>query len=199
MHATHPHNGHAINGDLPIPEARFTLPLPNGANGVVTPAAAPPSPNGDCGEQTAGPPSPNGEKGRDRNGRFARGNKGGPGNPFARRVGRLRSQLLNLVTEADLQEVARKLVEQARTGNLVATRLLLVYLIGRPAETVDPDRLDLEEWQLCRESPTLGAVMDGHKNKIDPSLACVTAGHLEDRTVEEMARLLERKRGPVGG
>ena len=118
MHATHPHNGHAINGDLPIPEARFTLPLPNGANGVVTPAAAPPSPNGDCGEQTAGPPSPNGEKGRDRNGRFARGNKGGPGNPFARRVGRLRSQLLNLVTEADLREVARKLVEQARTGNL---------------------------------------------------------------------------------
>src|SRR5437870_1692068 len=96
---------------------------------------APPSPNGDGGEQTARPPSRNGEKGRDSKGRFARGNKGGPGNPFARRVGRLRSQLLNLVTEADLQEVARKLVEQARTGNLVATRLLLVYLIGRPAET----------------------------------------------------------------
>ena len=59
MHTTVPHNGHATNGDMPIPEARFTLPLPNGANGVV-PHAAPPSPNGDGGEQTARPPSPNG-------------------------------------------------------------------------------------------------------------------------------------------
>src|SRR5205809_6249859 len=59
MHATHPHNGHATNGDMPIPLARFTLPLPSGANGVVPHAARPPSPNGDCGEKTAGPPSPN--------------------------------------------------------------------------------------------------------------------------------------------
>jgi hypothetical protein len=44
MHATLPHNGHVANSDLPIPEARFTLPLANGANGVV-PRAAPPSPN----------------------------------------------------------------------------------------------------------------------------------------------------------
>ena len=32
--------------------------------------------------------------GRDASGRFTRGNKGGPGNPFARQVGQLRKALL---------------------------------------------------------------------------------------------------------
>ena len=40
MHANLPHNGHATNGDLPIPQMRFALPLPNGSNGVVPDAAA---------------------------------------------------------------------------------------------------------------------------------------------------------------
>ena len=62
MHATFPRNGQATNGELPIPEPRFTLPSPNGANGVV-PHAAPPSANGDDDEQTARPPSSNGGNG----------------------------------------------------------------------------------------------------------------------------------------
>src|SRR5205085_4146516 len=96
MHATLPRNGHTINGDLPIPESRFTLPLPNGASGVPA-LHPPPSPNGANGEQNDAAPSPNGGNGHDSQGRFAKGNKGGPGNPFARRVGRLRSLLVNLV------------------------------------------------------------------------------------------------------
>lgn len=194
MHATLPRNGHTINGDSPIPAARFTLPLPNGASGVPA-QQPPPSANGANGEQNDAAPSPNGGNGHDSRGRFAKGNKGGPGNPFARRVGRLRSLLVNLVTEEDLRAVAHKLVEQARNGNLAAARLLLVYLIGRPGEAVDPDRLDLEEWRLCQESPTIPEATDGQSAKIDPSLACVLAGILEGHNLEEMLTLVKQKSG----
>src|SRR4051794_20508754 len=96
-------------------------------------------------------PSPAGN-GRDSSGRFCKGNKGGPGNPFARRVAALRKALLDTVTEDDLRAVAASLVEQARAGDLAAARLLLAYTIGRPAEPVDPDTLDHQEWDLFRQS-----------------------------------------------
>jgi hypothetical protein len=44
MHATLPRNGHTTNGDFPIPESRFTLPLPNNASAVPA-LHPPPSPN----------------------------------------------------------------------------------------------------------------------------------------------------------
>jgi hypothetical protein len=59
MHATLPRKGHTTNGDLPIPESRFPLPLPNGASGVPA-RHPPPSPNGANGEQNDAAPSPNG-------------------------------------------------------------------------------------------------------------------------------------------
>lgn len=82
---------------------------------------------------------------RDNGGRFAPGNAGGPGNPFARQVGRLRATLLNAVTEADLQEIAAALVDRAKGGDLAAAKLLFGYCIGRPSDTVDPDALDVDE------------------------------------------------------
>jgi hypothetical protein len=36
-------------------------------------------------------------------------------------------------------------VKQAREGNLAAAKLLLAYVVGRPAEAVNPDTLDDEE------------------------------------------------------
>ena len=56
-------------------------------------AIRPPSPNGANGEMDEAAPSANGDYGHDSLGRFAMGNKGVPGNPFARRVGRLRRRL----------------------------------------------------------------------------------------------------------
>ena len=48
--------------------------------------------------------------GRDANGRFARGNQLGTGNPFARQVAAFRRQLVDRVTPADLNEVVDNLV-----------------------------------------------------------------------------------------
>jgi len=96
-----------------------------------------------------GTPSSNGANGlREGNGRFATGNPGGPGNPFARRVAALRSAMLTAVTENDVQEIVAALVQQAKAGDVVAAREILNRLIGKPSDTVDPDRVELDEMQL---------------------------------------------------
>src|SRR5207244_13650795 len=88
---------------------------------------------------------------RDAKGRFAKGNAGGPGNPFARKVAQLRAALVNFVTEDDLKHIVFKLMMLAEGGNLEAVKLLFQYVIGKPAAAVDPDRLDVEEWRKMQE------------------------------------------------
>ena len=58
-------------------------------------------------------------------GKFVAGNPGGPGNPHAGQVARLRSAMLEAVTPDDLRAVTRKLVEMAIGGDLKAVDLLL--------------------------------------------------------------------------
>ena len=86
-------------------------------------------------------PSPNGRNG---NGKFAKGNAGGPGNPYARRVARLRGLLLDNVTDEDLKAIVVALVDKAKAGDLNAAREVLTRTIGRADAAPDPDRLDVE-------------------------------------------------------
>jgi hypothetical protein len=71
----------------------------------------PPRPDADSPRDTgdpaynAGMPTPS-TNGRTPRGQFAKGNPGGPGNPYARRTAALRSALLDAVTEADIRAVA---------------------------------------------------------------------------------------------
>jgi hypothetical protein len=85
---------------------------------------------------------------RDEKGRFAKGNKGGPGNPFGRRVGQLRKAVLEAVQEEDVRDILRAMVIKAKEGDVAAAKVVLGYAVGKPTETVDPDRLEVEEWQL---------------------------------------------------
>src|SRR5207244_3383920 len=94
---------------------------------------------------------PQAASGRDANGRFVKGNPGGPGNPFARKVAALRKALINFVTVDDMKHVAFILKEKAMSGDLAAIKLLFQYVVGKPTETVDPDRLDIEEVKLQDE------------------------------------------------
>jgi hypothetical protein len=139
-------------GPLPLPSA-------NGSNGTANAhalrLAAPP----DGPPVPAATPPPAAE-GRDAGGRFARGNKGGPGNPFARRVAELRSALLEAVTPERVRCLAEGLYQRALGGDTAAAKLLLAYTLGRPAQAVDPDRLDLDEWRLRQDCPQLGDVIE---------------------------------------
>jgi hypothetical protein len=111
--------------------------------------------------------------GRDADGRFAKGNLGGPGNPFARRVAALRQALLRAVTEEDVHDLAGRLLESARGGDLAAMKLLLGYVLGRPAEVVDPDTLDLKEWQLYQQSLAPADEVHGMLHRIPPEFGLV--------------------------
>lgn len=106
-------------------------------------------------------PSPNGSNGetRDARGRFGRGNSGGPGNPYARRVAALRTALANSVSPEALTEMAQALVERAKSGDVAAAKLVLGYLIGAPLPAIDPDHLDSHENEVrnARASSATGA------------------------------------------
>jgi hypothetical protein len=89
---------------------------------------------------------------RDAKGRFIRNNDGGPGNPFGRRVAELRKVLLRSATEENVERLANMLMEKAFAGDLAAAKLLLLYWIGKPKEVAEPDRVDVEEWELARQT-----------------------------------------------
>ncbi|MFO0846448.1 MAG: hypothetical protein U0797_29445 [Gemmataceae bacterium] len=86
-------------------------------------------------------------EGRDSNGRFAKGNAGGPGNPFARRVAQMRSLALEKVTDDDLAAILKKMVELAKEGDIPAAKLVLQYTLGKPVSQPHPDRIDRDEMQ----------------------------------------------------
>jgi hypothetical protein len=85
--------------------------------------------------------------GCDAKGRFAKGNPGGPGNPFARHVAKLRSALAECVGEDDIRQIARGLLVSAKLGHLPSIRILFMYVLGKSPNAVNPDTLDIEEWR----------------------------------------------------
>jgi len=86
--------------------------------------------------------------GRDRNGRFAPGNAGGPGNPHGGTVERLRHALLGAITEEDLHAIGAALVAQAKAGDLPAVKELLNRVLGRPTDSDTLARLERLETAL---------------------------------------------------
>src|SRR5262249_61920857 len=92
---------------------------------------------------------------RDAIGRFAKGNPGGPGNQYYRRQAQLKRLLLESVTDEDVLSVMQVLLGLARGGDLAAIKLFLEYSVGKPSKEVDPDREELHEWGLQRQTPRL--------------------------------------------
>jgi hypothetical protein len=86
------------------------------------------------------------------NGQFAAGNRGGPGNPFARQVAELRQAILDRLTVEAASDIADTLIARAKGGDVAAARLLFQYGLGKPAKAVEPDRVEIEEHQLRLES-----------------------------------------------
>jgi hypothetical protein len=98
-------------------------------------------------------------------GKYLKGNPGGPGNPYARRTAALRHAILDVVTPDEIRALAGRLLELAKEGDLAAAKLVMSYAVGKPAEAVNPDTLDVQEWQLFRQetgnADQLGEVVEG--------------------------------------
>ena len=60
----------------------------------------------------------------------------------------LRSLILEAVTEDDLREIVKTLVERAKGGDVVAIRELLNRLVGKPCDAPDPTRMEHDERRL---------------------------------------------------
>jgi hypothetical protein len=90
--------------------------------------------------------------GRDGSGRFAAGNRGGPGNPFARRTAAARKAVADAVTPEQLAAIAAVMVNKALEGDVAAAKLVFGYAAGKPAQAPDPDTLDAHELATRRDN-----------------------------------------------
>lgn len=97
------------------------------------------------------------EPGRTPGGRFAPGNRGGPGNPHAATVAKLRAAILAAVTPEDIGAIIRALVHRAKGGDMAAIRELLDRAIGKPTDAGVAERLD----ELERASADLARRLGG--------------------------------------
>ena len=82
---------------------------------------------------------------RSPDGKFLPGTQGGPGNPYAKRVGQLRRALLDAVTPEDIQQIILALVDAAKDGDLAAAREVILRTIGKPIESDLLERLERVE------------------------------------------------------
>jgi hypothetical protein len=156
-----------------------SAPIANGENGVH-PSSAPMT-NGENGAAASTAPIAIGENGeyvsplkgiRDKAGRWAACNPGGPGNPFARRTAQLRKALCEAVSAEEMAALGRVLLQKATEGDMAAAKLLLAYAVGRPADVVNPDTLDFQEWQHFQQVPASPGVVHQILNCLPTEFAC---------------------------
>jgi hypothetical protein len=136
------------------------------------------------------PPTPD-TTGRAANGRFAKGNGGGPGNPFARQVAEWRRSALAATTPENIAAVIEQLHKQALQGDVAAAKLYLAYTLGKPAPSVDPDTLDVQEAvQLQREVSLIQVVTHAVVKPLLAALLGVVRVSRPEATQKLIAELL---------
>ena len=74
---------------------------------------------------------------RDENGKFVKGNGGGPGRPPKKKEDRFMEVSIAAVSLKDWREIIKKAVEQAKRGDTQARKFLAEYLIGPPQQRLD--------------------------------------------------------------
>ena len=72
----------------------------------------------------------------------------------------------------DLQAIVKGLIDAARQGDVAAARLVLAYSLGKPGPTVDPDAIDLNEWQLWQQMGADSKAMASLFGGMHVPLAC---------------------------
>ena len=68
---------------------------------------------------------------------FQKGNPGGPGNPHAAQVARLRAMLLDSATDERMRATIDKLWSMAADGDMVAIKEIFDRLFGKPKQAVE--------------------------------------------------------------
>jgi hypothetical protein len=120
-------------------------------------------------------PSANGvssqQDGRQPNGQFAKGNRGGPGNPYARRVAELRKMMIECATDERMRAIVIAVLDKPAEGNMQAAKLAFQYIYGKPTDSAHPDRIDQDEWRNMQEDSNMMRQIDMLTNTPEPDLA----------------------------
>jgi hypothetical protein len=149
-------------------------------------AAPPPDPEAFAADPAPSQPAP----GREANGRFARGNLGGPGNPFARQTAALRKQLLEAVTQQDMQDICTMLILRAKGGSVPHLKLLFSYIIGKPTDAVNPDTLDRQEMEQYRQELGMEDLVLAVGRALTPAFACIVTRAIRPVIMERIGSAL---------
>jgi hypothetical protein len=135
--------------------------------------------------------------GRGPNGRFCKGNAGGPGNPFAREVAAMRQEFLKAVTAEDVAAIARAMIAKAKEGDVAAAKVVLQYTLGKPAQAVDPDRLDEGEWQQWQRevvhTSEADAVFEACAAETICKIARIFVPHMQQKMLDGMAATVQER------
>jgi hypothetical protein len=86
-------------------------------------------------------------------------------------MAQLRGAFLEDIDGPKLRQLAAKLFAMAVSGDLEAAKLILFYALGKPRESPNADRLDLDEWAILRDAPSLAAVFYGMTQTADAGVA----------------------------
>lgn len=100
-------------------------------------------------------PTTNGENntdGRGADGRFVRGNHGGPGCPYISRIAQWRAVMAKTITPDDIAAVVRTLVVAGRAGRPWAVKVILDHCVGSLVEVEIRERIAELEAMLEIES-----------------------------------------------
>lgn len=142
-----------------------------------------------------GTPSTPADPDRDANGRFNKGNRGGPGNPYARQTAQLLKVIREAVSAEEISAITRKLVQMAREGDVQAMKLLLSYVVGKPLQGGQPDQVDYEEWQLHLKSAMLPTettfVVGGIPVEMANTMARAALAPIHEQRSRELAAALD--------
>ena len=104
-------------------------PAPKQSEGQPADLSLPPKP------ETTKPKKPKatgGEDGRDKkSGRFVKGWRGGPGNPYVSKTAKLRQAIFDVVTPKEMRAIAVKLLALAKEGDIEAAELIMDRTLGK--------------------------------------------------------------------
>ena len=95
------------------------------------------------GKNVKGKPSTNGKKGRGSDGKWLKGNGGGPGNPFAGSMAKHRSILIQTATPEDIESAIGVFRDiwtdetQPASARIQAAEKYLTFICGKPKETME--------------------------------------------------------------
>jgi hypothetical protein len=143
-------------------------------------------------ETTQVNPVPKKPTGRGADGTFQKGCAGGPGNPFGRRIAELRRVVLGGVSEETMRRVTDVLIEKAVSGETAAIRLFFQYTLGKPQEAVNPDRVDIDEWELTKQTMVPTDVANEILYNSTPiSIGCVAVPNVAQIREEQLFDMMD--------